>query len=160
MTSASEELRPGEEILLRFRPLWRSFWVFFLGILICGVGPFVADNPPLSPGVGVLAAVVFALIIARRWSNVYTLTNRRFLVRGGLAARETYGIDLAHLRNVEVHQGLTTRLVGTGHLMLSSNLADQENILVYGQPHHELLRERIEQTAAEARGGRVPVEEA
>ena len=151
MPPNAERMIPGEEVLIRTRPAWSSFWVFFLGLLVCGVGPFLKENPPLRPVTGLIFAAVFALIILRRWSNIYTLTNRRLLVEEGLIARDTTEIKLRDVSEVEVHQGLTSRLGGTGHLLIRSRLPDQSNILVYGQPDHVGLKERIERLAAAAR---------
>ncbi|MEW5721770.1 MAG: PH domain-containing protein [Thermodesulfobacteriota bacterium] len=156
----TDGLAPGEKVLATFRPAWRSFWVFFFGLLLCGLGPFLRENSPLRPTTGLILAAVFLIIILRRWSNVYTLTDRRLLVRGGLIARDTTGIYLADLAGVDTHQGFSTRLVGTGHLYVRSRIPDQESILIYGQPDHPALKERLERLAAEAGGpGRPPAKD-
>ncbi len=105
MTQASTDLLAGEEILVLMRPAAKSFAVFILGMLICAIGPFVAQDPPLRPATGLVLALVFLLIILRRWSNVYTLTNRRLISRGGLFAREANEIQVADISAVQVSQG-------------------------------------------------------
>ena len=151
MSETSEEiLRPGEEILLRTRPLVRSFWVYALGVVICGGGPFIRENPPLSPTSGLVLASVFALIILIRWSNVYTLTNRRIMMRGGLIARDTMAINLSNIRDVETHQGYSSRLVGTGQLLIRSRVPQEHSIMVYGLVDPDGLKRRILALAAEA----------
>jgi uncharacterized membrane protein YdbT with pleckstrin-like domain len=142
---------PGEEILVRARPLWRSFFVFFLGVIVCGVGPFTRENPPISIPTGVTFGLVFALIIARRYSDVYYLTNRRVLVRGGLFARDNTVIDLRNVQGVEAHQGITLRFMGVGHVMVRSSAPHEESIFIYGQPDPYGLKERIEQLVEQAR---------
>ena len=154
----SEENRNaiGEEtVLLRTRPSWRSFLVFYLGILICVGGPFLRENPPISPTMGIVAGVIFFLIILRRWSNVYTLTNHGFAVRGGLFARDTTAeVPWSEVSAIEVLQGLTLRLLGVGHLLIRSHLPDQGNIVMYGQIDPNGLKMRMDQLVTEA-GGQV-----
>ena len=116
--TVSEALTPGEEIRYRARPAARSFWVFFLGILLLGVAPFLRDNPPISPATGLLFAGIFALLIARRWTEVYTVTNRRILVRAGLFGRESSEVPLSDVVGVESFTGFNLRLVGAAHILV------------------------------------------
>ncbi len=146
------ELIPGEEILVKTRPAWRSFWVFFLGILLTGVGPFLKDDPPLNPTTGVIFAAILALIILRRWSDVYILTNLRVMVRGGLIERGTSEINLADVTSVETFQGINLRLVKAGHVLVRSSDPHQENIMMYGQANSEAFKTRIESLAAQVQG--------
>ena len=146
------ELTPGEEILIKTRPAWRSFWVFFLGILLVGAGPFLKEDPPLSPATGLIFAAIFALIILRRWSDVYILTNRRVIVRGGLIERGASDIKLNQVSSVETFQGFNLRLVKAGHVLVRSSDPNQENIMMYGQADPEAIRARIESLAARVRG--------
>jgi len=152
MSDKSIHLQPGEEILVRSRPAWRSFWVFFLGLVICVFGPLVRENPPLSLQTGLLFGAVFALIILRRWSDVYTLTNRRIMVRGGLFARDTTEIRLADVAGIEYHQGINLRLVNAGHIYIRSGLPDQENIMMYGQRDPQGFKERLDRLLNEVKG--------
>ena len=138
------DLKPGEELILRVRPLWRSFIVFLIGILVCGVGPFTQEDPPLSIKTGLIISAIFLLIIARRWSNLYILTNRRVVVRGGLFARDNMEIALHNVRDIEMHQGVTLRLVQAGHLLVRSQVPNEENIIMYGQPDPQGLKERLQ----------------
>ena len=141
---------PGEEMIITMRPSWRSFWVFILGLLLCGVGPFVVEHSPLSPQAGLVFAAVFALLILRRWSDVYTITNRRVMVRGGLFMRETYAIRLTDVVGVESFQGINLKLVGAGHVLVRSGVPHQENIMMYGQANPEDLKNSILRLAQEA----------
>ncbi|MBF0530471.1 MAG: PH domain-containing protein [Deltaproteobacteria bacterium] len=138
------ELLPGEEIILRIRPAWRSFWVFMFGAAICLIGPWLRENPPLSPASGVLFGVVFLLIIFRRWSEVYTVTNQRLMVRGGLIARETSDIRLADIAGVETHKA--------GHILIRSRVAHQGHIIMYGQVDPDGLKARLDLLTAQVQG--------
>ncbi|MFH1090568.1 MAG: PH domain-containing protein, partial [Pseudomonadota bacterium] len=126
-------LQPGEEVLFQTRPALRSFWVFTLGLVICLAAPLSSQEPPFGLAAGVFFAAIFALIILRRWSNFYTLTDRRLLLRAGLIGRDTYEITLPDLTTVEVNQGLTLRLVKAGHVLARSRVPSQALIIIYGQ---------------------------
>jgi uncharacterized membrane protein YdbT with pleckstrin-like domain len=148
---ASMDLKPGETIIFNNRPAWRSLWVFMLGFFLVAVGPSLSDNPPLSPQVGAVFGVIFALLILKRWSDVYTLTNKRLLTRGGLIYRETYEIDLADMTSVTVNQGINLRLVGAGHILIQSRRPEQETIILYGQLEPKQLAARMERLIEDQR---------
>lgn len=149
------DLAPEEEILVQTRPAWRSFLVFFLGLAICVIGPQVKENPPFSPTVGLVFGTVFLLIIIRRWSNLYTLTTRRLMVRGGIFAPDTSEIMLEDVTQVEAHQGLTLRLMKAGHIMVRSRVPHQENIIMYGLSDPFAFKARLEQLVSEVQARRV-----
>lgn len=134
MSSEKINLREGEKVIKQFRASWRSFWVFYFGILLCGVGPFLEENPPLSKGSGFLFVTVFVLIILRRWSNLYVLTDQRVIVKGGLLYQGISSIDYVNITNVEANQGINLRLVGAGHIFVRSAVPHEESIVIYGQP--------------------------
>lgn len=148
------ELRPDEKIVFQNRPAWRSFWVFILGFILVTFGPLVSARSPISPTVGLVFGVIFAVIIARRYSESYTLTNERLLAVGGLVGRTQNAINLEDVVDVEAHQGLSTRLVGAGHLLIRSRQPDQINILMYGQLDPEAVRQKIVRQV-QAAGGQI-----
>jgi len=150
----TEQLSPDEQTLLRTRPAWRSFAVFFFGMALCLIGPWLREDPPLRPATGLVFAAIFFLIILRRWSNVYTLTTKRLRMRGGLLARDSIDILLSDIAAVETHQGFTLRLLKAGHVLVRSKVPNQENILIYGLPDPEDFKARLEQLAAEVQARR------
>lgn len=153
--NGTTDLEPEEKILVQTRPAWRSFLVFFLGLAICVIGPQVKENPPLSPTVGLVFGAVFLLIIIRRWSNLYTLTTRRLMVRGGIFAQDTSEIVLEDVTQVEAHQGLTLRLMKAGHIMVRSQVPHQETIIMYGLPDPFAFKARLEQLVSEIQPRRI-----
>ncbi len=150
------QMDQDEQEIWRGRPAIHSFWVFILGVLVCGVGPFLREDPPLSPTMGIVFAAIFAVIILRRWSNLYILTNKKILVRGGLFARDDSVIELRDISQVEMHQGMTLRIIGAGHVMVRSNIPNQENIIIFGQTNADGLKDKLESLAEQARKDRQP----
>jgi|GEM_PF-1962888 len=149
MTIQPNDFPPEEQILLRTRPAWRSFAVFFFGMAVCLIGPWLRADPPLRPVTGLVFAVIFFLLILRRWSNVYTLTTKRLRVRGGLLARDSTDILLSDMADIQTHQGFTLRLLKAGHVLVRSKAPHQENILIYGLPDPEGFKDRLEQLTAQ-----------
>jgi uncharacterized membrane protein YdbT with pleckstrin-like domain len=145
---ANVELREGEQIIRRTRPAWRSFWVFALGVILVGLGPLIKEDAPIRLETGLVFAAVFAVIILRRWSDVYTITNERIIVRGGLIARDNTEIRYEDVARVEANQGINLRLVGAGHILISTKLSHQDNIIMYGQVKPHQVKEEIEELVA------------
>jgi len=143
---------PGEDFILRRRPAISSFFVFFLGIAICLGGPLVKEDAPIGFATGLVVSLVFLAIILKRWSHVYTLTRKRFMVSQGLGFASGKEMDLADIDAIEVNQGLTLRLFGLGHVLLHSRRSDQGSLIVYGMPDPHGFRERLELLIHDAGG--------
>lgn len=72
---------------------------------------------------GVVAAVVlvaFTLLPLLRWLNTtYTFTNRRFISRSGIIAKEGRTIPLNRISGVDFEIGVVDRMFGCGTLVVS-----------------------------------------
>ena len=154
-----EKIDTHEEALLRFRPAWRSFFVFFLGIAVCLGGPLLRKDSPLSLTAGILISAVFLIIIIRRWSHLYTLTNRRLMIDAGIFSKDTSELLLPDIASIEVNQGLTLRLMGAGHLLIRSRQPDRGPLVLFGLLNPVDFKARLERLAVEAREGSVATEE-
>lgn len=138
-------LLPDEEILFRSRPTIKSLWVFLAGILLVIGGPLVRPQGPISMTGGIFVGFIFLIIILRRYSEVYTITNKRILTRGGLIERATYEFKLEDISQVEANQGLNLRLVKAGHILISSKQPDQGNLILLGQDKPFELKKTIDE---------------
>ncbi len=134
----------GETEILRLRPAWQSFFVFFLGIAIFVGGPLSREDSPLSLPVGILFSAVFLIIIIRRRLNLYILTDRRLSVESGPFASDRREILLEDIDEIAVNQGMTLRLMNVGHVLIRSKKPDQSNIILYGLPSPLKFKERLE----------------
>lgn len=61
------------------------------------------------------------VLVARRWSVHYKLTNHRFIHEAGVFRRVTDRIELIDVNDITFEQGLIDRLVGVGTIHISSN---------------------------------------
>ena len=139
----------GEMEILRLRPAWQSFFVFFLGIAIFVAGPLLKENPPLSLPVGILFSAVFLIIIIRRRLNLYILTDRRLSVESGPFSSDRREILLEDIDEIEVNQGMILRIMNAGHVLIRSKKPDQSNIILYGLLSPLKFREQLERLIEE-----------
>ena len=144
------ELLPGEEIIFRSRPAVKSLWVFIAGIILMLGGPLVKPEAPIGLGTGIFVSFIFLIIILRRYTEVYTITNQRILTRGGLIERTTYKYLLKDIAKVEANQGYNLRWVGAGHILITSKLPDEGSIILLGQDKPFELKEKIDELIREA----------
>jgi membrane protein YdbS with pleckstrin-like domain len=78
--------------------------------------PFLNVVVPVTAAVLVLAWCVIPLV---RWSTTWTyLTNRRLVVRRGMAGKEQWELPLALVRGIDVKQSMAQRGSGAGSLVL------------------------------------------
>ena len=139
--------------ILRLRPSWQSFFVFFLGIFICVGGPLLKEDSPISLPVGVLFGAVFLIIIIRRRLNLYILTNRRLSVESAPFATDRREILLTDIADIAVNQGMTLRLMNVGHVMIDSKLPDQSSVILYGLTKPLDFKKQLEALIAETTAG-------
>jgi hypothetical protein len=142
-----------ETEILRLRPSWQSFFVFFLGIFICVGGPLLKEDSPISLPVGILFGAVFLIIIIRRRLNLYILTNRRLSVESAPFASDRREILLSDIADIAVNQGMTLRLINAGHVLISSKKPDQANVILYGLMKPLDFRKQLETLIAETAAG-------
>lgn len=97
-----------ERTIQEIQPAFVSYWGHCLaGVLLL----------PLF-GLGLL---VFLQMILDRASKRYTVTNKRLIVRRGIIARHVDEVEIAHIRSVNIRQGLWQRLLGYGHLLVGTS---------------------------------------
>jgi len=128
-------LNEGEQVVLSTRTHVK---VLFGAVLVLLLAVFVAvflgfqvegtdwsDNVRTTLGaiVGALAVLVvvwFVLLPFVRWlTTTYTFTNRRFMQRSGLIAKEGRTIPLNRISGVDFEIGVVDRLFGCGTLVIS-----------------------------------------
>jgi membrane protein YdbS with pleckstrin-like domain len=98
----------------------------FLGTFAAGRAGRDLRGPARTAAVGVLAVLAFWLVVRRvlvpflRWlTTTYTFTNRRFVARSGVLAREGRTVPLDRVAALDVERGLLDRLLGCGTLVVT-----------------------------------------
>jgi uncharacterized membrane protein YdbT with pleckstrin-like domain len=100
--------------------------VFLASLLITWITQKMDDNgfrTGLQVAVAVLAALLLVWFVARpfvRWfTTTYTFTDRRFIQRSGLLAKEGRTIPLNRISGVDFEMGVIDRLFRCGTLVVS-----------------------------------------
>jgi uncharacterized membrane protein YdbT with pleckstrin-like domain len=128
-------LNEGEQVVLSTRThvkvllgallvlLATIFVSVFLGFLVEGSGWSDGVRTTLGAVVGALAVLVAVWFVLRpfvRWlTTTYTFTNRRFIQRSGLIAKEGRTIPLNRISGVDFEIGVVDRLFRCGTLVVS-----------------------------------------
>lgn len=140
-------LSPGETVAYR---AGLSHWKFALHYLIAAA--FVAGavlwlmfepaSAPLGASVlGVIALAVFVYALVKRSTTELVLTNRRFILKRGLIARDTIEMNLAKVESLRVTQSILGRMLDYGDVAVIGTGSSLEPIRGIARPLE--LRKRI-----------------
>ena len=120
------EILEGEDLIWRGRPTWKwsVSWMLKWGViglipLAIGIGLDAIANVPLPLFVAatvVWIAVVVVLAWIKRLDSEYTVTNRRVIVRRGIANRNERSASIDRIQNVNTKQGFYGRILNFGDL--------------------------------------------
>ena len=108
----------GPVLVLLVTAFLSTFGVVRLGRELAG--------PARAAAVGAVLLLAALLLVRRvlvpflRWqTTTYTFTNRRFVARSGVLAREGRTVPLDRIAGIDVEMGLLDRLLGCGTLLVS-----------------------------------------
>ena len=135
MAISPKLLNEGEHVVLSTRThvkvLFRAVLVLLVTVFAAVFLGFQVEGTDWSDGVrttlgaivgalAVLVVVFFVLLPFLRWlTTTYTFTNRRFMQRAGLVAKEGRTIPLNRISGVDFEIGVVDRLFGCGTLVIS-----------------------------------------
>jgi len=121
------DLMPGEEVIWRGHPTWRSviMWylkwipICFLPVILAWLLGKVWDGSPL--GKAWLLTIALLLVAAgydaiMRWATIYTVTTQRLHIRRGLISRHEQSTRMERVQNLNTHQNPLDRVLGVGDL--------------------------------------------
>ena len=150
MTFPTRLLNEGEHVVVSTRTHAKALIgpVLVLVVVLCAavllsrwVGEATGDGSTV-PGIvaGVVAAplvVWFTVLPLLRWlTTTYTFTNRRFISRAGIVAKEGRTIPLNRISGVDFEIGVIDRIFGCGTLIVSDASA-QGQVRVHDIPRVE-----------------------
>ena len=120
------EILDGEKLIWEGRPTWKWSISFLLKWGLVGVLPLIVGvllnkivDVPVSWFFAVTVifiAVVVVLAWIKRLDSHYTVTDRRVLVRRGIANRNERSASIDRIQNVNTKQGLYGRVLNFGDI--------------------------------------------
>ena len=150
MAFPSKLLNPGERVIVSTRSHPKALIgpVLVLVLLVAaavGLGT-LTDSTVVGGAAGVVAALAAVWFVVRpvvRWlTTTYTFTNRRFIKRSGLIAKEGRTIPLNRISCVDFEIGVIDRVFGCGTLVVSDASTDG-SVLLHDIPHVEEVQLRV-----------------
>jgi len=159
MSYPAKNLSENEQVILSFRPHWRSLILPALWTLVAVGGTiFLFTSLPdigttfkrIAAGVLAVGWLVFGLApFVRWWFSRHVLTDERLIVRRGVIARHGMEIPLEVIQNVGFSQTVIERMLGYGDLLVeSAGQAGQSRLS--NIPHPERFQKAV-YAAREAR---------
>ena len=150
MAFPSKLLNPGERVIVSTRSHPKALIgpVLVLVLLVAaavGLGT-LTESTVVGGAAGVVAALAAVWFVVRpvvRWlTTTYTFTNRRFIKRSGLIAKEGRTIPLNRISGVDFEIGVIDRVFGCGTLVVSDASTDG-SVLLHDIPHVEEVQLRV-----------------
>ncbi len=86
----------------------------------------------IAAAIVLLWAYQALVLVARRWSVHYKLTNQRFIHELGVFRRVTDRIELIDVTDITFEQGVIDRISGVGTIHLSSNDRSHSELILTG----------------------------
>ena len=129
-----------EEQRIELRPAWRSYWKWYLAIIV--VLFFCSDNELLEGSI-TLSVMLSVIVVIMRFRYLFTVTSRRVISRVGLIARNTNEIEIRHTREFKVRQGIIERILNYGDIEISSAASSGAEVLFNGIISPQELKEAI-----------------
>ena len=151
MTFPEHLLNDGEHVVVTTRThpkaLIRPVLIGIVVVVVAIVLSSLASGAtPLQVVIWVLAAALLFWFVVRPvvdWvTTTYTFTNRRFVKRTGLIAREGRTIPLNRISGVDFEIGVIDRVFGCGTLVVS-DASEQGRVLLFDIPKVEHVQKLV-----------------
>lgn len=152
-------LSPGERVVFRGHPSWRSTLGFHLkGVLAAALAGAVAALAGAGEGVVflvVLAALALTVLagLARRLATTYTITDRRLEIRRGLVSREVQETRLERVQSVAYRQTLPQRIARVGDIDFDTAANEDNDFVFAGVADPAAVVDRVNQATSSSASG-------
>jgi uncharacterized membrane protein YdbT with pleckstrin-like domain len=143
------DLMEGESLLWRGRPSWRammSYWVSvgLLAIVVLVLGVVIGQGT----WSGLLAAVIAVVGLIKGWlervATLYTITDRRIIIRKGILSRHERAAHIDRVQNVNLTQSFVDRIFQVGTLDFDTAGTEDSDFKFTGISNPDELRTKID----------------
>jgi uncharacterized membrane protein YdbT with pleckstrin-like domain len=150
----SRLLNDGERVVVTTRTHVKALLVpALLLILLAAVAGFLSTVVPAGSAQPLVVVVVWGLaaLVAIWWvvkpflhwlTTTYTFTNRRFIARSGIIAKQGRTIPLNRISGVDFDIGIVDRVFGCGTLVVS-DASESGQVLLHDVPNVERVQMQV-----------------
>ncbi len=143
------DLMQGEAMIWQGRPSWRAMMSFWLSVLVLAVVVLVVGILiDQTTWFGLAAAIILAVGLAKgyveRIATLYTVTDRRIIIRKGILSRKERAAHIDRVQNVNLSQTFLDRLFGVGTLDFDTAGTEDSDFKFLGIADPDELRTRID----------------
>ena len=142
-------LMEGETLLWRGRPSWRAMMSFWFSVLLLAIVVFVLGLV-IGQGTwsGLVAAVILVFGLVKGWlervATLYTITDRRIIIRKGILSRHERAAHIDRVQNVNLTQSFFDRIFGVGTLDFDTAGTEDSDFKFSGIADPDELRHKID----------------
>jgi uncharacterized membrane protein YdbT with pleckstrin-like domain len=161
MSYIEKDLIPGEQILYKtrlhsivlVRPILEALILCVMGgFSIWGARNEQVSSPPLYKFLAIVAILLFLAALSRllygfvkRNATEMAVTNRRVLIKWGIASRRTLELLLAKVESISVEESFWGRVFGYGTVIIRGTGGTPEPIVMVSRPGE--FRRQVQQQA-------------
>lgn len=174
MSYIDRNLVPGERVVYQTRLHWIvMLGHIILGLLMLGGGAFALyyasvhraemqiNDLHMTEGAGIVLVFTGLLVLVmgsvRRNATEMAVTNRRVVIKTGLAARRTIEMLLQKVESVEITEPAMGRMLGYGSILVIGTGGTSEPF--HKMAHPLLFRSQVQQQIEKLPGGIPPADE-
>jgi uncharacterized membrane protein YdbT with pleckstrin-like domain len=143
------DMMEGESLLWRGRPSWRAMMSFWFSVLLLAIVVFVLGLV-IGQGTwsGLVAAVILVFGLVKGWlervATLYTITDRRIIIRKGILSRHERAAHIDRVQNVNLTQSFFDRIFGVGTLDFDTAGTEDSDFKFSGIADPDELRHKID----------------
>ncbi len=144
------DLMQGEALLWKGRPSWRAMMTFWLAVIVlAAVVVVVGVLLDQTTWALLIGAIILAGGLAKGWlervATLYTITDRRIIIRKGILSRKERAAHIDRVQNVNLTQTFFDRLFQVGTLDFDTAGTEDSDFKFMGINDPETLRTRIDE---------------
>ncbi|MEW6660346.1 MAG: hypothetical protein AB1424_17000 [Thermodesulfobacteriota bacterium] len=140
MTEKENDQSQGTQV---FRPCGRAFFVYYVAMAICFLGPQINPGAGLPPWLGlILGLILVAAVVYLRWGQEYRLTPQGVRKVWPWTGRQVE-ILWDNVGEVLVRRGLTQTLLRVGNLLIRDK-SGGPGLFWFGLPDPKAVKDLID----------------
>lgn len=102
---------------ISFRPAWKAFGPYYLGVLIFAIGPQVNPDAQISPALSQLIATCFlAFILIKRFTNHYRIESGELIWLRSFPGSHEGRAKIENITRIDLRRGILQRMMGVAHV--------------------------------------------